>query len=83
MMRGKAIKFKNGESKVRDKVLSSTDFMGKTLAKPVISNVVNSSNKNKILEIYLILHLKFINIEIFLIILLIPLGEKIIYQNYC
>ena len=48
MMRGKAIKFKKGESKVRDKVLSSTDFMGKTLAKPVISNVVNASNKNKI-----------------------------------
>ena len=48
MMRGKAIKYKKGESKVRDKVFSSTDLMGKTLAKPVISNVVNASNKNKL-----------------------------------
>lgn len=46
MLRAKAIKHKKGETKPRDKVLSSTDAVGKLAGIPVVSQVVNTMNKN-------------------------------------
>ena len=75
MMRGSLLNLKK-VNQVGDKVLSSTDFMGKTLAKPVISNLL-TSNKNKIFRNLLDSTFKVHNTEIFQITLLIPLGLKI------
>ena len=44
MLRAKAVKFKQGEVKLRDKVLASTDAMGKLAAIPVVAQVVNAVN---------------------------------------
>jgi len=46
MLRAKAIKFKKGETSFRDKLLSSTDAMGKLASIPVVVQMVNSLNKN-------------------------------------
>lgn len=46
MLRAKAIKHKKGETKPRDKILSSTDTVGKLAGIPVVSQVVNTMNKN-------------------------------------
>ncbi|MGB0847827.1 MAG: (Fe-S)-binding protein [Thiolinea sp.] len=46
MLRAKAIKHKKGETKARDKVLSSTDTVGKLAGIPVVSQVVNTMNNN-------------------------------------
>lgn len=48
MLRGKAYKFKQGDVKTRDKILTSTDTVGELAGIPVISSVVNAVNKNKI-----------------------------------
>jgi len=45
MLRAKAVKFKKGEVKTRDKILSSTDTVGKLAGIPVVVNVVNAVNK--------------------------------------
>jgi glycerol-3-phosphate dehydrogenase subunit C len=45
MLRAKAIKFKKG-IKFRDRLLSSTDAMGKLAAIPVVAQTVNAVNKN-------------------------------------
>ena len=47
MLRAKAIKFRKGEVSVRDKLLSSTDAMGKLNTIPIIVQTVNALNKNK------------------------------------
>ncbi|MGY8814454.1 MAG: heterodisulfide reductase-related iron-sulfur binding cluster [Gammaproteobacteria bacterium] len=47
MLRGKAIKHKNGETKFRDKLLTSTDTVGNLAGIPVVSQTVNALNKNK------------------------------------
>ncbi|MGK0298571.1 MAG: glycerol-3-phosphate dehydrogenase subunit C [Gammaproteobacteria bacterium] len=47
MLRGKAIKHKNGETKLRDKLLTSTDTVGNLAGIPVVSQAVNALNKNK------------------------------------
>jgi Fe-S oxidoreductase len=44
MLRAKAVKFKKGETKFRDKLLSSTDAIGKLASIPVIVQVVNAVN---------------------------------------
>jgi glycerol-3-phosphate dehydrogenase subunit C len=44
MLRAKAVKFKQGEVRLRDKVLASTDAMGKLAAIPVVAQVVNAVN---------------------------------------
>jgi glycerol-3-phosphate dehydrogenase subunit C len=46
MLRAKAIKFKKGEVGFRDKLLSSTDAMGKLNTIPVVVQTVNALNKN-------------------------------------
>ena len=54
MLRAKAIKFRNGETKPRDKFLSSTDMVGKLAGIPVVSQIVNTVTSNstgrKVLE---------------------------------
>jgi Fe-S oxidoreductase len=47
MLRAKAIKFKDGV-KFRDRLLSSTDAMGKLAAIPVVAQVVNAVNASKL-----------------------------------
>jgi glycerol-3-phosphate dehydrogenase subunit C len=50
MLRAKAVKFKKGESKFRDNVITSTDMIGKVATKPVINSLVNGANKNGVLR---------------------------------
>jgi glycerol-3-phosphate dehydrogenase subunit C len=47
MLRAKAIKFKKGEVRFRDKMLSSTDAIGKLATIPVVVQMVNASLKSK------------------------------------
>src|SRR6266567_2465652 len=46
MLRAKAVKFRKGEVKLRDRLLSSTDAIGKLAAIPVVAQVVNAVNRN-------------------------------------
>jgi Fe-S oxidoreductase len=46
MLRAKAIKFKQHGAAFRDKLLSSTDAIGKLAAIPVVAQTVNAVNKN-------------------------------------
>ncbi|MBT2969260.1 MAG: Fe-S oxidoreductase [Candidatus Thiodiazotropha sp. (ex Ctena orbiculata)] len=45
MLRGKAVKYKKGDVKLRDRVLTSTDNLGKLAGIPVVAGVVNRFNK--------------------------------------
>ena len=47
MLRAKAIKYKKGQTTFRDKLLSSTDAMGKLASIPVVVQVVNASLKSQ------------------------------------
>ena len=47
MLRAKAVKFKNGDVKLRDKLLTSTELVGSLAGIPVVSSIVNASNKIK------------------------------------
>src|SRR5712671_4081861 len=46
MLRAKAVKFKKGETSFRDRLLTSTDAVGKLAAIPVVAQTVNFLNKN-------------------------------------
>ncbi|HQR03584.1 MAG: Fe-S oxidoreductase [Proteobacteria bacterium] len=46
MLRAKAIKYKKGETKFRDRFLTSTDVVGKLASIPVVVHVVNAANRN-------------------------------------
>jgi Fe-S oxidoreductase len=46
MLRAKAVRFKSGGVRFRDKLLSSTDAIGKLAAIPVVAQVVNAVNGN-------------------------------------
>ena len=48
MLRAKAAKHKRGEVSVRDKLLSSTDALGKLASIPVVVQFVNAANKNTV-----------------------------------
>lgn len=48
MLRAKAIKAKKGEVRFRDKVLSSTDLVGRIAGIPVIAQAVNAINKTDV-----------------------------------
>ncbi len=50
MLRAKAIKFKKGETKFRDKLITSTDLIGKVASKPIINSLVNIGNKNSLVR---------------------------------
>ncbi len=45
MLRAKAVKHKKGETKLRDKLLSSTDTLGKFAGIPIVTATVNAVNK--------------------------------------
>jgi glycerol-3-phosphate dehydrogenase subunit C len=45
MLRAKAVKYKRGETSARDKLLSSTDALGKLATIPVVVQMVNAANK--------------------------------------
>ena len=45
MLRAKAVKFRKGDVKFRDKLLSSTDVLGKLASIPVVERAVNAVNK--------------------------------------
>jgi len=46
MLRAKSVKFRKGQVRFRDKLLSSTDAIGKLAAIPVVAQVVNAVNAN-------------------------------------
>lgn len=46
MLRAKAIKFQKGDVRFRDRLLSSTDAVGKLAAIPVVAQTVNKANRN-------------------------------------
>jgi len=60
MLRAKAVKFKQGEVRLRDKILTSTDMVGSLAGIPVVAGIVNAVNKakptRKILESVLGVH---------------------------
>jgi Fe-S oxidoreductase len=47
MLRAKAVKFKKGKTRFRDRVLTSTDTVGKLAGIPIVAQVVNASNRSK------------------------------------
>src|SRR5512134_377091 len=47
MLRAKAIKFRRGETERRDRMLTSTDALGKLAAIPVVAQTVNAVNRSK------------------------------------
>jgi Fe-S oxidoreductase len=46
MLRGKAIRFRDGETVLRDRLLTSTDRVGKLATIPVVVQAVNWANRN-------------------------------------
>ncbi len=46
MLRAKAIKFRKGETSMRDRLLTSTDAIGRLAAIPVVAQTVNAVNRN-------------------------------------
>lgn len=47
MLRAKAIGYKKGRAKFRDKLVSSTDAVGSFASIPIVANIVNAANKNE------------------------------------
>jgi Fe-S oxidoreductase len=47
MLRGKAVKYKKGDVKMRDRILTSTDNLGKLAGIPVVAGIVNRFNQAK------------------------------------
>ena len=45
MLRAKAVKFEKGESKLRDRILTSTDTVGKLAGIPIVVQAVNAANR--------------------------------------
>ena len=46
MLRAKAVKFKQGKVKRRDRILTSTDTVGKLAGIPIVVNAVNATNRS-------------------------------------
>ena len=46
MLRAKAVSFEEGKTKIRDKILTSTNTVGKFAGLPVVSEVVNKARDN-------------------------------------
>ncbi|MCG6871414.1 MAG: Fe-S oxidoreductase [Gammaproteobacteria bacterium] len=47
MLRAKAQGFRKGRAKMRDRILTSTDAVGKSVGIPIVVNTVNSLNRNR------------------------------------
>lgn len=60
MLRAKAVNYKNGDVKLRDRILTSTDVVGNLAGIPVVAQVVNAANEfaptRKVLEATLGVH---------------------------
>jgi glycerol-3-phosphate dehydrogenase subunit C len=60
MLRAKAVKFKQGKTKARDRILSSTDAVGALASLPGVVNLVNATNRSdlgrKAMEVVLGVH---------------------------
>jgi Fe-S oxidoreductase len=50
MLRAKAVKFKKEDVKQRDKLITSTDAIGKLASIPIIVNAVNAANSSKMVR---------------------------------
>jgi glycerol-3-phosphate dehydrogenase subunit C len=50
MLRAKAVKFKKGDVKMRDKVLASTDKMGMFAGIPIVTEAVNAINRTGVMR---------------------------------
>jgi Fe-S oxidoreductase len=48
MLRAKAFKFRNGDVKTRDRILTSTDTVGKLAGIPIVVQTVNAANKTPV-----------------------------------
>ena len=48
MLRAKAVKFSKGNVRTRDRILTSTDAVGKLAGIPIVVNIVNASNKSSL-----------------------------------
>ena len=46
MLRAKAVGYRKGRAKLRDKVITSTDAVGRFASLPVVVNAVNAANRN-------------------------------------
>ncbi len=46
MLRAKAVKFKKGDTKFRDTLITSTDMIGKLASKPVVNSIVNAASNS-------------------------------------
>lgn len=47
MLRAKAVHFKTGQTRLRDRILTATDAVGKFAGIPIIAQVINASNRVK------------------------------------
>jgi len=47
MLRAKAVKFRAGDVKLRDRILSNTDMLGTFAGIPIVTQVVNATNRTK------------------------------------
>lgn len=50
MLRAKAVKHRQGRDKIRDKILTSTDVVGRIASIPVVAQTVNAVNRNGIMR---------------------------------
>ena len=50
MLRAKAVSYKKGDTKFRDRLITSTDMIGKVASQPVINSLINSANNNGLLR---------------------------------
>jgi Fe-S oxidoreductase len=50
MLRAKAVNFKNGDVKLRDKVLASTDKLGMFAGIPIVTQAVNAVNRTEVMR---------------------------------
>ncbi|MGB5717275.1 MAG: heterodisulfide reductase-related iron-sulfur binding cluster [Gammaproteobacteria bacterium] len=48
MLRAKAVRFKKGKARARDRILTSTDTVGKLAGIPVVVQMVNATNKSSL-----------------------------------
>ena len=48
MLRAKAVKYKQGKTKPRDKILSNTDGVGSLAGIPIVAGIVNATNKSRL-----------------------------------
>ena len=50
MLRAKAVRFRKGEVRRRDRILTSTDTVGRLAGIPVVSGIVNASNRSPVVR---------------------------------